>query len=179
MSSPLDFDRSLLPSLEQLQRASGVAAVVVLLLGVTVVLPAERGEDPTGVGTALGLTAMGQLRMEAARSDQYVEQSGEMSLELAPGKSREIKLSMGSGHSVEYRWTASSGELFYDLHGEPLRGAAGSFQSYEKATKPEAAGTFEAPFEGTHGWYWKNKTDAPITVTLSVEGRYGKMKRLD
>jgi hypothetical protein len=35
-----------------------VAAVVAVLVLFTVVLPAERGYDPTGIGKALGLTAM-------------------------------------------------------------------------------------------------------------------------
>jgi hypothetical protein len=37
-----------------------IAAVVAAVLLVTVVLPAERGWDPTGIGRALGLTAMNE-----------------------------------------------------------------------------------------------------------------------
>ncbi|MBU5970399.1 hypothetical protein KQW05_30260, partial [Pseudomonas aeruginosa] len=34
----------------------------------------------------------------------------------------------------------------------------------------EARGTFVAPFEGSHGWYWKNENDEPVTVEVAVTG---------
>ena len=39
-------------------RALLIAAVAALVLLFTIVLPAERGYDPTGIGGLLGLTAM-------------------------------------------------------------------------------------------------------------------------
>jgi hypothetical protein len=33
-------------------------------------------------------------------------------------------------------------------------------------------GSLTAPFAGSHGWYWKNETDAPVIVTLSIKGNY-------
>ena len=50
--------------------------VVAALLLVTVILPAEHGVDPTGVGRLLGLTAMGEIKAslaaEAAREETVV-----------------------------------------------------------------------------------------------------------
>jgi hypothetical protein len=57
-----------LPSAPTLRRATAIAALVAAFLGVAVVLPAERGIDPTGIGNVLGLTVMGQFKMEAKRA---------------------------------------------------------------------------------------------------------------
>ena len=45
-----------------------VALLVATIIAVTIVLPAERGVDPTGVGTRLGLTAMGRLKRAAGEA---------------------------------------------------------------------------------------------------------------
>jgi hypothetical protein len=39
----------------------------------------------------------------------------------------------------------------------------------------EAQGSFIAPFDGTHGWYWRNRGDQPVTVKLKVSGFYEKI----
>lgn len=59
-------DASELPSTKQLLKSTGIAAVVASALLVTVVLPAEYGIDPTGVGSMLGLTEMGRIKMQLA-----------------------------------------------------------------------------------------------------------------
>ena len=45
------------PSLAALTRATLVAALTALLLLITVVLPAEYGVDPTGLGRRMGFAA--------------------------------------------------------------------------------------------------------------------------
>jgi hypothetical protein len=174
-------DPALLPSIRELQIATGAAVLVAALLAVTTVLPAEWGIDPTGAGSVLGLTAMGELK-QAAHEDApaetapepevYPHRTDELSLTLSPNEGREIKAVMRKGDSVDYEWTASQGELFFDFHGEPKGAAADVFTSFEKGTKPSAKGVFEAPFEGVHGWYWKNRTEEPITVSLKTDGVY-------
>ena len=55
------------------------------------------------------------------------------------------------------------------VHGAP----AGYAQSYEKKPATSgASGTLNAPFPGIHGWYWENKTDHEVTVTLKSAGFY-------
>lgn len=65
---------SALPSTRTLLRSTAIAAVVATALLVTVVLPAEYGVDPTGIGGVLGLTEMGQTKLalekEAAEAAQ-------------------------------------------------------------------------------------------------------------
>lgn len=54
--------RAELPSSQQLIRSTLIAAVTAGALLVTVVLPAEYGIDPTGIGSALGLKRMGEIK---------------------------------------------------------------------------------------------------------------------
>ncbi len=58
--------RSELPTSQQLVRSTLIAAVVATLLLITTVLPAEYGIDPTGAGSYLGLTSMGEMKVSLA-----------------------------------------------------------------------------------------------------------------
>jgi hypothetical protein len=62
-----------LPSSRTLLRSTLIAAAVAAVLLVTVVLPAEYGVDPTGVGRVIGLTEMGEIKMELAREAAAAE----------------------------------------------------------------------------------------------------------
>ena len=90
-------------------------------------------------------------------------------LTLEPGKGAEVKMHMKQGDGVTFHWKATD-LLLLDMHGERPN-PEGTWTSY--AIEPavsEASGTFVAPFEGTHGWYWKNENDAPVNVTVEVSG---------
>ncbi|MEX4009912.1 hypothetical protein [Neoaquamicrobium sediminum] len=51
--------------------------------------------------------------------------------------------------------------------------------SYEQGRGvPEQAGVIEAAFTGNHGWFWRNRTDADVTLTLRATGAYSEMKRM-
>jgi hypothetical protein len=56
-----------LPSVRALLRSTFIAVVTAVILLVTVVLPAEYGIDPTGIGRPLGLTRMGEIKVALAR----------------------------------------------------------------------------------------------------------------
>ena len=51
----------------RLLRSTLIALAVAALLLTTVVLPAEYGIDPTGVGRVLGLTRMGEIKTRLAK----------------------------------------------------------------------------------------------------------------
>ena len=55
-----------LPSTGKLIKSTIIAAIVAGVLLVTVVMPSEYGIDPTGVGKALGLTEMGDIKTSLA-----------------------------------------------------------------------------------------------------------------
>ena len=58
--------RAELPSSKQLLRSTGIAMAVAAALLVSVVMPSEYGIDPTGVGSALGLKEMGEIKQSLA-----------------------------------------------------------------------------------------------------------------
>lgn len=58
--------RNELPSSAKLIRSTIIAAIVALVLLVTVVMPAEYALDPTGAGRLLGLTEMGEIKEQLA-----------------------------------------------------------------------------------------------------------------
>ena len=56
-----------IPSSRTLLRSTLIAAAVAIVLLVTVVLPAEYGVDPTGIGNLLGLKKMGEIKLALAK----------------------------------------------------------------------------------------------------------------
>lgn len=58
--------RAELPSSRQLMRSTVLAAISAAVLLVTIVLPAEYGIDPTGVGRVLRMTEMGDIKQQLA-----------------------------------------------------------------------------------------------------------------
>lgn len=103
--------------------------------------------------------------------------SDEMMLTLQPGEGSEIKATMRQGNQFVFIWTAEGGKVNFDMHGErPNAGA--EFTSYWKDKQQTSAqGAFVAPFDGTHGWFWRNRGDQPVTVKVKVSGFYSALQR--
>ena len=188
-----------LPTRKQLNRATLIAAGIASALLVTTVLPAEYGYDPTGIGGLLGLTPMGEMKREQAAGagadeapteDIVMEaapppsapiagaQQGEVSLTLAPNEGSEVKATMRAGAELQYEWSTGGPQVNFELHGEEAGAASSDFTSYEKGTSAGQSGTFRAPFDGTHGWYWRNRTGAPLTIRVRASGNFEKFERL-
>lgn len=179
-----------------LARATIGAAVAAAAILTLVVLPAEWGIDPTGVGKALGLTRMaGGAEADEADTPEVAApaaidaleipdqtkdtieartawRSDEESLTLAPHSGIEVKANMARGDHLIFRWTASA-PVRMDMHGEPKGGKEDEFTTYWKQKDlTQAQGAFTAPYEGTHGWYWRNGGETPVTITLKTQGFY-------
>ena len=61
-NSNIPSDREL-PSSQKLIKSTIFAGVVAAILLITTVLPAEYGIDPTGIGNAIGLKKMGEIKV--------------------------------------------------------------------------------------------------------------------
>ena len=187
-----------LPTLPQLFKATGIAVLAAGAILITTVLPSEFGIDPTGIGKAMGLTALSGTNAEAAKlpdsvatSEPVVQtpvgiiaksdvpfRSDEMSLTLQPDEGGEIKSTMRKGEQFVFNWATEGGPVNVDMHGEKPD-AGDEFTSYWKAKQVGSdQGTFVAPFDGTHGWYWRNRGDKPVTVKVKVSGFYEKLARM-
>ncbi len=100
----------------------------------------------------------------------------EMSVTLKPGEGNEVKLEMSKGEKATYEWSTAGGAVNHDLHGE---GANNAFISYKKGTQSERdAGELTAAFDGSHGWFWRNRTGGDVTVTVKTTGEYRSIKRM-
>lgn len=170
--------------------AIGAASILTLF-----VLPAERGIDLTGLGAVLGLTGMGAAEAEvepapvaavpaladAAPTKASIAKaaplrSDEASVTLAPHSGAEIKARMAKGDHMIFRWKAT-GPVKADMHGEP-KGGGEAFTTYWKEKGlSDGQGAFTAPFEGTHGWYWRNQGETPVTVKVHTSGFYAALFR--
>lgn len=198
--------RAQLPSSRQLLRSTALAAIAALVLLGTVVLPAEYGIDPTGTGRVLGLTDMGLTKMrlaaEAAEADAPAQPPvaavktaaaapaakapaakpaaggawrDEMSIVLAPGQGAEVKMRMNEGDKASYAWTVAGGTVNYDAHAD----GEGRSVSYGKGRgEPADQGDLVAAFAGNHGWFWRNRGQANVTLTLRTGGVYAAIQRL-
>ena len=97
----------------------------------------------------------------------------EVSYTLNPGEGIEVKLAMEQGQVARFAWTANGSVVNFDLHGD----GGGQSISYEQGRAvPEASGDLTAAFTGNHGWFWRNRTEAPVTVTLRIGGDYAEMR---
>ena len=100
----------------------------------------------------------------------------EITLTLEPGQGTEIKLVMQEGAVAQYDWAVTGGAVNFDTHGD----GGGNEISYEKGRAVEAdAGDLTAAFTGNHGWFWRNRGDAPVSMILRVAGAYTEVKRFD
>ena len=194
-----------LPTVSQLIKATALALLVAGGILVTAVLPAEHGIDPTGIGKMLGLTKLSGGGDEtvatplAATADPtplanpaiaapeaptaattvkksaVVYRSEDMELTLQPDEGAEIKTTMREGEQFVFVWSAPGGKLDFDMHGERPN-AGDQFTSYWKGQQQaNAQGTFIAPFDGSHGWYWRNRGSQPVTIKLTVSGFFDKL----
>lgn len=192
-----------LPTSRQLVTSTLLAITGAAAILVAVVLPSEYGIDPTGAGRILGLTEMGEIKTQLAKeaaADRAADdptvaapaaaaapsslpaaavRSDRKEVTLAPGEAAEIKVSAAKGASIAFEWSVSGGNVNYDTHGDPLVKKRGFYHGYGKGKASTGQkGTLVAAFDGTHGWYWRNRSGQAVTVTLETEGAYSDIKRV-
>ena len=101
--------------------------------------------------------------------------SDEMTFQLAPNQGIEVKLVMKEGARAQFSWASKGGPVNYDTHGD----SKGKSISYEKGRGVDAdEGMLEAAFDGNHGWFWRNRNSASVTVTLRTNGDYAEIRRV-
>ncbi len=183
------------PSARVLVRLSVMALLFVAVLGVAVVMPAETGRDPSGVGRLLGLAEMGRIKVALA-NEAVAAVSGatvarvtstavgsrwrdSMTVVLQPNQGIEVKMSMRQSEKAYYAWTSEGGEVYFNMHGEPPNPPK-DFAAYRygKGTSNAESGELVAAFDGVHGWFWRNRTEQLVTITVKTGGEYLVLKEL-
>ncbi|BBK41463.1 hypothetical protein STVA_14830 [Allostella vacuolata] len=132
--------------------------------------PASEQRSSLG-GRLIAALLIGRANAQTA----VAPRSDETKVTLKPGEGTEVKLVMMQGAKVAYSWTVTGGVVNYDMHAD----GGGKSKSYEKGrATPKAEGVLEAAFNGNHGWFWRNRGNAPVTVTLRTNGAYSEIKRV-
>lgn len=193
-----------LPSNRQLMGATAFALAASAVILTTIVLPSEYAIDPTGVGRALGLTQMGEIKAQLAQeaaadaaatasatasaalpaaqgasaqtASTAAARSETMQVTLAPGEGAEIKAVMQKGARIAFNWSVDGGHVNFDTHAD----APGiAYHGYEKGQQSTGQqGELVAAFDGKHGWFWRNRSAGTVTVTLRVDGAFSELKRV-
>lgn len=106
--------------------------------------------------------------------------SDTLSLSLDPGQGAEIKVWADKGAEIAFSWSVDGGHVNYDAHGDPLGKKPKSFyHGYGKGKESQGeSGVLVAAFDGRHGWFWRNRSGGPVTVTLKTEGKYSQIRRV-
>jgi hypothetical protein len=100
----------------------------------------------------------------------------EITVTLKPNEGVEYKLTMKKGAKANFTWTVEGGVVNYDMHGTPWHKVETSYKKGRGVAKDE--GVLEAAFDGTHGWFWRNRGTAPVTVKLKTSGEYSELKKM-
>ncbi|EYR77585.1 transmembrane anchor protein [Shinella sp. 838] len=140
--------------------------------------PTVGNDKPVQTGTTPleGSSLLDRIVREFGISAAYAQEvrKDEISVTLQPGEGAEVKLAMSKGAKANFTWTATD-KVNFDLHGD----GGGESTSYEKGRGvAQDNGVLEAAFDGNHGWFWRNRTSAPVTVTLKADGAYTDIKRV-
>lgn len=191
-----------LPSMGRLIKSTILAICLAAVILVTVVLPAEYGLDPTGVGSFIGLVKMGEIKVSLAQEaavemqmmakdnalvqDEPIVEAASVKAasknEIA-SKTDKITLTLAPNEGKEIKLTMAEGAkvnyLWYTDGGIANFDAHADskklqikYHNYEKGKLEKREGIMEAVFEGNHGWFWRNRTSETMKVTLEVNGNY-------
>ena len=108
--------------------------------------------------------------------EQYsIREDGDIIVVVPAGKGIEYKFKMLKYGSAKYEWYTDGSILYSDMHGELLLANPPEdefFESYAEAYSNNMTGTLIAPFEGIHGWYFRNKNKEDVTVNIKLKGQY-------
>ena len=126
------------------------------------------------IGSSLLDRIIAEFLVGSARA-QTVERNDEIKVTLKSGEGTEVKLAMRKGAKAKYSWIVAGGVVNFDLHGD----AKGKETSYEKGRGvSKSEGVLEAGFDGAHGWFWRNRGQGQVTITLRTNGEYSEIKRI-
>lgn len=104
--------------------------------------------------------------------------SHEMKVKLAPNEGTEIKVVMVEGDKVDYSWWTDGGRANFDVHGDSKKLNI-NYHNYSKGSEEKSKGVIEAAFDGSHGWFWRNRTTKAMTIILKTSGEYTDIKQLE
>jgi hypothetical protein len=149
--------------LDRLVAIEAQVAAIASAIGVAAAIPEAEPEVP----------APAAPQATAAAAPSGAVWRDEVTYTLAPTEGIEVKLVMQEGGVAEFAWTANGTVLNHDTHGD----GGGQRITYEQGRGvPNQEGELVAAFTGNHGWFWRNRTDEPVTFTLRTRGDYSELR---
>lgn len=111
-----------------------------------------------------------------APETQLATREDETKVIVPAGKGIEFKINMLKYGTMKYEWTTANNEvLYFDFHGEVKQKEEVKevyFESYTISNSHNMVGTFLAPYEGKHGWFFRNTNTEDVVVNLRLKGQY-------
>ncbi len=166
-------------SLKTLVISSIVAVILAFIVLICFIAPAEFGIDPTGLGKKMGLIVLAKsispdnkTVINCPTGKQAQAWSNIVIITIPANAGLEYKFNVKKDNELAYAWETDGEKLYFDFHGEPAGDTTGYFKSFKETTDSQSKGSLIAPFSGSHGWYWENKTSTPVQVTLKTKGQY-------
>jgi hypothetical protein len=202
MSDPISPFEAAPPTAHRLYLSIGGAILGAAILLILVVLPAEYGIDPTGLGGRMGLAAMHEpertLQIQdviggnAKYREVKVPDPGQptplpnpavVQLKTADASTKTLTVRLEPDQETEIKAVMDAaqvilyswkadGEVYTDFHGHEPDAGQAFVRYEEQQSGHEGKGSLVAPFAGEHGWFWLNISDRPVTITLTVTGYY-------
>ena len=123
-------------------------------------------------GTAIPINAI-----NAAPEAKLPFKTDSITVNLKAGKGIEYKVFAHKYEKIKYTWATNKNLVFVDFHGEPQENPSGFYESYTVAYSNNMGGTLTVPFKGIHGWYFKNKSNDDISISIILEGNYELIKK--
>lgn len=151
----------------------------------------EGGEVATGGAGKMTLAGIPLIKMEKAGSEpdvprpleaddpapevQLTHREDSVEVIVPAGKGIEYKVNMFKHGKLKYEWKTNDAIVYFDFHGEVKQkntSKAVYFESYTIANSNNMVGMFLAPYEGKHGWFFRNNGSEDVKVTLRLKGQY-------
>jgi hypothetical protein len=110
-----------------------------------------------------------------APEKQYEEREDSVQVSLKAGKGLEYKVKMLKYGRLKYEWLTSNGIVYADFHGDVKQANPPKdiyYESYAIANSNNMIGNLLTPYEGRHGWYFKNITGNDLTISIRLKGQY-------
>lgn len=110
-----------------------------------------------------------------APEKQLTHREDSVQVPVPAGKGIEYKVNMLKHGKMKYEWTTNIGTVYFDFHGEVKQAKEAKavyFESYTIAYANNMVGTFLSPYEGKHGWFFRNNGNTDVIVTLRLKGQY-------
>lgn len=90
-------------------------------------------------------------------------------LYITPEQFVEYKFELKQGGTMVFNWKATA-PIDVDFHTVPAGKPISASETFMRGKAASGQGTYRAPYDGLHGWYWKNTTKGPVTIILNASG---------